>query len=48
MAELLKESENFEDFEKRLNQDSNEINNLDLDDDDQVDDPTVFEEAELC
>jgi hypothetical protein len=46
VAELLKESESIEDFEKRLNQESNEVNNLDLNGDDQVDYITVYEEAE--
>jgi hypothetical protein len=46
VAELLKESESIEDFEKRLNQASNEVNNLDLNSDDQVDYITVVEEVE--
>jgi hypothetical protein len=46
VAELLKESESIEDFEKRLNQESNEVNNLDLNSDDQVDYITVVEEVE--
>jgi hypothetical protein len=46
VAELLKDSESLEDFEKRLNQESNEVNNLDLNDDDQVDYIAVVEEVE--
>jgi hypothetical protein len=46
VAELLRESESIEDFEKRLNQESNGVNNLDLNGDDQVDYITVYEEAE--
>jgi hypothetical protein len=46
VAELLKASESLEDFEKRLNQESNEVNNLDLNGDDQVDYITVVEEVE--
>jgi hypothetical protein len=45
VAELLKASESLEDFEKRLNQESNEVNNLDLNGDDQVDYITVIEEV---
>jgi hypothetical protein len=46
VAELLKASESLEDFEKRLNQESNEVNNLDLNGDDRVDYITVIEEVE--
>ena len=46
VAELLQRSESLEDFEKRLNLESNEVNNLDLNGDDQVDYITVVEEAE--
>jgi hypothetical protein len=46
VAELLKDSQSLEDFEKRLNQESNEVNNLDLNGDDQVDYITVVEEVE--
>jgi hypothetical protein len=46
VAELLKGSESLEDFEKRLNQESSEVNNLDLNGDGQVDYIAVVEEVE--
>ena len=46
IAELFKESESVEEFEKAINDPENEVNNLDLNEDGEVDYITVVEEVE--
>jgi hypothetical protein len=46
VLELLEDAENLEEFEKALNDSSNEVNNLDLDEDGQVDYIRVVELSE--
>ena len=43
---LFEEAEDLEDYEKKLNEDSNDVNNLDLNDDDEVDVVKLVEYSE--